>query len=144
MWHICSTTLINVPTHEREQRQAADIKSVEIYRAGISRLVNYAQQRVDLFPITKPHTAHLLTENERETVRSLWSRLLDYYILLDSIGSFHADYYKLANSDDRTAIIISLCITGRVIQNGSVLLALKTSTTDAPFNFMRPHYKKSA
>ena len=97
----CSTTLINLSTHDREQRQAANIKSVEIYRAGISRLVNYAQQRVDLFPITKPLVTHLLTENERETVRSLWGGLLDYYILLDSIGSFHADYYKLINSDDR-------------------------------------------
>lgn len=96
-----SSTLINISTHEREQRQAVDIKSVEIYRAGISRLVNYAQQRSDLFPITKPLTAHLLTENERETVRNLWSGLLDYYIQLDSIGSFHAEYYKLSNSNDR-------------------------------------------
>jgi hypothetical protein len=90
-----AVTAIKLSTPEREQRQAADIQAVKIYRDGISHLVGYVQSRSDLFPTTKPQSSHLLTESERDTVRDIWSSLLDYYLLLDSIRRFHKEGYVL-------------------------------------------------
>lgn len=98
---VYAVTPINLTKQELEQRQAADSKSVTIYREGILRLVNYVQQRVDLFPTSKSKTTRLLTESERETVRSIWSGLLDYYMQLDSVGRFHADYAGLPTTAEQ-------------------------------------------
>lgn len=101
MMEVAYAIPVKLSTQELEQRQAADSKSVAVYRDGISRLVSYVYQRADLFPASRLRSKRLLTESERETVRGIWSGLLDYYILLDSITRFHADYFALAGATER-------------------------------------------
>ena len=84
----------DIPTAQ-QQRLNSDAQSVNIYRNGISQLINYTKTHTDIFPSTQPNATHLLTENQRNTVRQLWASLLDYYLLLDSIQRYHLDGYVL-------------------------------------------------
>jgi Permuted papain-like amidase enzyme, YaeF/YiiX, C92 family len=93
-----SPSLSKLDAGKRAERQEADLKSEAIYRAGVARLVSYAQGRSDLFPAVPASERRIVGPSDRETVAGLWKSLLDYYLALDSLGRYHADYYRLTGN----------------------------------------------
>jgi len=97
----CSVAPTKPSTQPYEQKLAEDSKAVQVYRAGIARLVDFAEKHTELFPSKKPDNAHLLSEQDRSTVRDLWAEMLDYYVALDAISDFYTGNYL--TSDNKSA-----------------------------------------
>lgn len=86
---------------DRAARQANDLRAVTVYRQGIARLLAFVEQRTDLFPAARPEGPRLLGERERETVRTAWKTLLDYYLALDALEQYHGDFHLMLSASDR-------------------------------------------
>ncbi|MEK6551057.1 MAG: YiiX/YebB-like N1pC/P60 family cysteine hydrolase [Pseudomonadota bacterium] len=86
---------------DRVARQANDLRAVVVYRQGIARLFSFVEQRADLFPATRPNGPRLLSERQRETVRTTWKTLLDYYLALDALERYHGDFHLMLSAHDR-------------------------------------------
>lgn len=86
---------------ERAARQGNDLRAVTVYRQGIARLLAFVEQRTDLFPAARPKGPRLLGERERETVRTAWKTLLDYYLALDALEQYHGDFHLMLSARDR-------------------------------------------
>src|SRR5215213_4135800 len=76
----------------RAERQAEDLRAVEIYRAGLEHLADHLQARPDLFPGVRLSAPRLLNERQRVDVRGVWKAFLDYSLALHSLERYHADY----------------------------------------------------
>ena len=86
---------------DRAARQASDLRAVTVYRQGIARLLAFVEQRGDLFPAARPNGPRLLSERQRETVRTTWKALLDYYLALDALERYHGDFHLMLSARDR-------------------------------------------
>jgi hypothetical protein len=83
----------------RAERQAEDVRAVEIYRTGLERLSEHVQARPDLFPGIRLSAPRLLNEQQRADVRGVWKAFLDYSLALHSLERYHADYALTAWRD---------------------------------------------
>lgn len=83
----------------RAQRQAVDLRAVEVYRTGLARIGEHTQTRPDLFPAIRLSAPRLLNEEQRADVRSTWKAFLDYSMALHSLERYHADYAMTAWRD---------------------------------------------
>lgn len=92
-------SLSDLDAAARAERQAADLRAVEIYRTGLERLAEHTQMRPDLFPTIRLRAPRLLNEQQRAEVRSAWKAFLDYSLALESLERYHADYALTAWRD---------------------------------------------
>lgn len=88
-----------VPLHKLDAAQldhqiAQDLKSVELYRAGLSGTVAYAKQRSDLFR-AESLVKRVWREEEKAVVRTLWRRHLDCQIALESIEQRYRGFWRI-------------------------------------------------
>lgn len=93
------TALGSLDMQERSLRQAQDLESVQRYRKGLQDAVRYVQSRPEIFGAAAKK--ELLPAAEREAVRRLWQRVLDYYLALDSARRYHADFSALADKREQ-------------------------------------------
>ena len=82
-------------------RQASDREAVLRYRNGLREVISYVSSQPQIFPPANTKNHRLLSQEEREAVRQLWARTMDYYLALDSIAHLHADFHKLSGSEAR-------------------------------------------
>ncbi len=54
-------------------------------RQGIDMLLRYIKQRPELFPRKTPQLKHVLSAEDRQEVRDIWARFLDYQLSLDTV-----------------------------------------------------------
>lgn len=87
--------LYNLSHAELDARLAGDLRAVGIYREGLQSVIAFAGSRPDLFPAQKQQEARLLNREQKEAVWSAWKTFLDYVVALDSIGTYHRDFYRL-------------------------------------------------
>lgn len=95
----CSTTnkLWNLKPEVLTLKQEQDFKSIKIYRNGLSKILKYIKSNPEIFSQKKLSKAKLLSYDTRKEALAIWKRLLDYYLAMDSIASFHKDFTKLQN-----------------------------------------------
>lgn len=106
-WSILSATvtaadLTALPQAELSSRQQLDREAILRYRNGLRQVLSFVSSQPQIFPSARPENHRLLSQEEREAVRNLWARMLDYYVALDSIARLHADFHKLPGSDSRS------------------------------------------
>lgn len=98
---MAQTALIRLEPQERLQRQTQDLEAVNRYRHGLEEAVKYVQSRPDIFSANKDRQVRLLSTEDREAVRRLWQRVLDYYLALDSTRRYHGDFAALDERRDQ-------------------------------------------
>jgi hypothetical protein len=89
------TPLHKLSREELEARLAGDARAVQLQREGLLAVIGFTASQTNLFPRTRPAESRLLRREEKEIVWSTWQRFLDYLVALDSIGRYHASYYRL-------------------------------------------------
>jgi hypothetical protein len=98
----------DLKSEELQAQQQNDIKALKIYHQGLAHVLKFIAERSDIFSPQKNQKNAFLGQEQREEVRALWARILDYYLAIDSIGKFHASYESIANNADRdTSFAIS-------------------------------------
>lgn len=95
--------LTALSAQELSARQAGDREAVLRYRAGLREVIAFVSTQPQIFPATPSASQRLLVQEERETARAVWTRLLDYYLALDSIAQLHADFQQLSSPAARAA-----------------------------------------
>jgi len=71
------------PDEERLQYER-ETTAILTMRAGLMDLVAYMATRPDLFPPQKPASPRVLNAAERQEIRDLWGRFLDYQLMLEA------------------------------------------------------------
>ena len=79
----------------------ADLAAVQQYRAGLEKVVRFANSRQDLFPTTRPTQARLMTREQREEVWTAWKTFLDYSMAMDSIRRAHSKTFLIVDRQVR-------------------------------------------
>ncbi len=103
-------SLAELTPQARRLRQAEDLRAVARYRNGLEEAVRYARAHPQIFARDEAAggangaaAPRLLAAAEREAVRHMWQRVLDYYLALDSARRFHGDYAALQDREERRA-----------------------------------------
>lgn len=86
---------------DRLTRIKADMAAVQQYRAGLEKVVRFADSRPDLFPTSRPAKARLMTREQREEVWTAWKTFLDYSIALDSVRRAHSKTFLIIDRQVR-------------------------------------------
>lgn len=94
-------SLSELSPQARRQRQAQDMEAVARYRSGLEEAVRYARAHPEIFAPAVAGKPRLLPAADREAVRRMWQRVLDYYLALDSARRFHGDYAAIRDREDR-------------------------------------------
>lgn len=94
-------SLFELSPQARRQRQTQDLEAVARYRSGLEDAVRYARAHPEIFAPATSGKPQLLPAAEREAVRRMWQRVLDYYLALDSARRFHGDFAAIRDRDDR-------------------------------------------
>lgn len=95
--------LTSLSLAELKARQSNDLDAVLRYRAGLREVVAFAASQPELFPPVRAGSPRLLSQDQREAVRGLWQRMVDYYLALDTIARLHKDFHRLPQSRQRAA-----------------------------------------
>lgn len=80
-----SGTLAAQPLPEETSAQQPDITVIKNARHGMATLLTYISNRPDLFPRERPAVERVPGLAERQEVRDIWARFLDYQLSLDSV-----------------------------------------------------------
>jgi hypothetical protein len=92
---------------EVEHRNAVDARAVARYRASLVSIVGYVESRPDL--LDEGETS-LLSREQKEVLWSSWESMLDYYLALESIKKYHADYWRIGSKRlRRDSFVIMHC-----------------------------------
>ncbi len=78
----------------------AQIAVIQKARQGMEATLAYIKQRPDLFPGIMPETEHVLSLEDRQEVREIWARFLDYQLSLDSIAQRQDRWQSSSNDAD--------------------------------------------
>lgn len=73
--------------------QQQQLDAVRRYRRGIDNILSWMDSRPDLFPDQAATQDHLPVATDKQLVRDLWSRMLDYYLALDTLARQHEHFY---------------------------------------------------
>jgi hypothetical protein len=87
--------LLGLEPAARDTRLAGDQAAVRRYREGMRAVVTYLDARPDLFPPGRPTGPRLLPAADREAVRDVWRRFLDYVLALDALAKDHDGFDRL-------------------------------------------------
>lgn len=98
---MAQTDLTRLAPQERLQRQERDLEAVARYRHGLEEAVRYVRSRPEMFAASGDRQVRLLSAEDREAVRRLWQRVLDYYLALDSTRRYHGDFAALDERRDQ-------------------------------------------
>lgn len=90
---LCSVALASLPTTESD----AFMQAVQIQRTGLKNLLNYIDERPEIFDRPKKNTA-ILTRIERQQVKDLWVVYLDYMGALQQLSEQSKNYLKYAGA----------------------------------------------
>lgn len=97
------SSIAELPASVRAARQAQDLELVARYRQGLTDALRYIRSHPQVFPAAASAAPRLLPMEEREAVRRMWQRVLDYYLALDAVRQHHADYANLDDKAERAA-----------------------------------------
>ncbi|MCL2075153.1 MAG: hypothetical protein FWH15_01690 [Betaproteobacteria bacterium] len=82
------------PLDDEVLRNEGEIAAILKAREGLANIVAYMAARPDLFP-SRPPSKRVLASAETQEIRDLWSRFLDYQIMLD------ASWRRLSERENR-------------------------------------------
>lgn len=85
----------------------AALDSALTYRAGLQRVLDFAEARPNLFPPDKLEKPRLLGRDEKQDVRNSWKSLLDYVLALDSLQRAYGSFWKVRRADRDKALTAS-------------------------------------
>ena len=88
-----------IPLHkldaaQLDQQLARDLRSVEIYRAGLAGTVDFAARRADLFRPAKDGR-RLWRDEDKAIARQLWRQHLDYQIAIEAVEQRTRDFWRM-------------------------------------------------
>lgn len=89
--------------HDRVQR---DTRAMTGYRNGLRAVAAYSKARPDLFPSEKTAREALPSRDQRGALLAMWARTLDYHLGLETIRTFHSDFYLLKSAPRRTRSLV--------------------------------------
>jgi Permuted papain-like amidase enzyme, YaeF/YiiX, C92 family len=82
-------------------RQSTDLQTIQIYRSGLERTLDFARAQTALFPAQRVDK-RLLTDADKQQVRGVWKAMLDYQLALEALERFHSDFFVLKGKAGRT------------------------------------------
>lgn len=71
------------------------------YRRGIGDINAWLSTRPDLFASATASTMTLPADADKQQMRDLWSRMLDYYLALDSLARQYDEFYLQTDGEQR-------------------------------------------
>lgn len=111
--YVLATAVLAAPASLRsldrsavEARQQADLRLIEIYRAGLARTMDFVRQTPQVFP-PAPGEKRLLAEADKLTARATWKTFLDYQRALEGIETFHRDFALIRGSAARDTSLVA-------------------------------------
>jgi hypothetical protein len=105
----CATgpPLAQLDSPAQRARLAGDAEAVLVYRAGLqSVVVAFVDARPDLVPPVPGAAPSLPGAADRQALRDLWARFLDYLLALDGIARYYQRFDELAGATRSGAALI--------------------------------------
>ncbi len=72
-----------------------DVGMVSQCRAGIVSTIKYMESLPDIFPPERQKEKQLYTQQQRDEMRQIWSRYLDYHACLEQVAQRYSDYDEI-------------------------------------------------
>jgi len=83
------------PTGEEIRRNEDEMMAILKMREGLADIVAYMAAKPDLFPL-QPTSQRVLTSSQRQEIRDIWGRFLDYHLMID------ASWRRLSENGEKT------------------------------------------
>lgn len=100
------TPIWELNENEQQQRIAADLSAVGVYRDGLRSVIAFVEARTNLFPTETVKDPHMLSREQREIVWTTWKSFLDYTLALDTMGKYYRHYYRLRGENEDRAFLV--------------------------------------
>jgi len=84
-------------------RLVADIRAIGVSRAGMQAVLDFMDERPDVFPKAKPATDELMGQEQRRIARQTFERFFDHIIQLDALGARYDELHKEAKGKKNQA-----------------------------------------
>lgn len=125
---------MDLPTlsgQELALKQSQDQYSVRLYRDGLYDILRYAHADADLFPREKRSQKRMLSAEQRQELKHIWKRMLDYYLALDSVDLLHRDFLFI---EDRKSESFYISYTALLTKYSIALQFLHLTDNDPTFD----------